>query len=79
MAEPLRDGTASGAGCQGLHLRRMSLDSLPQPRRISAKRLSRGLPERGTTETDGAVCGEKSVHRNVLTAGMGVSRSKDKE
>lgn len=35
---------------------------------IAGRRLSRDFPERGTTETDEAACGEKSVHRNVLTA-----------
>ena len=78
MAEPPRDGTASGSDCQGLPLRSMSLDSLPQPRCISTRRLSRGLPGRGTTETDEAACGEESVHRNVLTVGAGSADQKTK-
>jgi len=49
----------------------MSLDSLPQPQCTSAGRLSWDRPGRGTSKTDGAACGEESVHRNVLTVGAG--------
>ncbi len=47
MAEPLRDGTASGASCQGLPLRRMSLDSLPQPRCISSQEVKPRISPEG--------------------------------
>jgi len=56
----------------------MFLDSLPQPRSISARRLSRDLPGRGTTETDEAACGGESVHRNVLTVEAGPADQRTK-